>query len=85
MSCELCISYKKSKVKTFNFITSLSETDVIIAEDSAFSLYIPQEGDTLWNVCKALKVSPQVITEQNPQVEYPLVGNEKIIVYRQIK
>lgn len=85
MTCVLCISYKKSAVKTFDFITSLSETGEPLVEDSAFSLYIPQKGDTLWNVCKALKVSPQVITEQNPQVQYPLSGNEKIIIYRQIK
>ena len=63
--------------------------DVVVGEEkqpntNAISVYIPRPGDMLWSVCKELGVSAEVITELNPDVEFPLTGTERIIVYRKI-
>ncbi len=46
-------------------------------------LYIVKPGETLWDVAKNLSVSPDLIIEQNPNLEFPLKGGERIRVYRQ--
>ena len=46
-------------------------------------LYIAKPGDTLWDVAKNLYVSPDLIIQQNPDLEFPLKGGERIRVYRQ--
>ena len=46
-------------------------------------LYIVKPGETLWDIAKNLSVSPDLIVEQNPNLEFPLKGGEKVRVYRQ--
>ena len=64
-------------------------TDIAVGEDkqaktNAISVYIARENDTLWDVCKELGVSKEKITELNPDVQFPLSGSERIIIYRNI-
>lgn len=52
---------------------------------SAVSVYIPLEGEELWDVAKRLNSSPETIAEINADLIYPLSGNERIVIYRQEK
>jgi hypothetical protein len=52
---------------------------------NAFSVYIPKAGEELWSLAKRLRRSPESIQESNPNLQFPLKGNERIFVYRQIK
>ena len=52
---------------------------------SAVSVYIPLEGEELWDVAKRLNSSPETIAETNADLTYPLSGNERIVIYRQEK
>lgn len=51
--------------------------------DSAISVYIPMEGETLWSLSKRLNVVPEQLTETNKELQFPLTGKERIVVYRQ--
>lgn len=51
--------------------------------DCVLSVYVIRENDTLWSIAKSLNVSPEMILDQNPQLELPLVPGHKLIVYRQ--
>jgi hypothetical protein len=51
----------------------------------AIGIYIARPEETLWDISKVLLVSPEEIMQQNPQLTIPLTGNEKIMVYRQMK
>ncbi len=84
---------------TANFTLRLYYTDMICQEtpvltaieegskkeqnDSAISVYIASKGDTLWDVSKALNVSEQVVIETNGELEFPLTGQERIVIYRE--
>lgn len=51
--------------------------------DCAFSIFLPCEGDTLWDIAKALKKSPQAVQSENSELTFPVPKGERIIVYRQ--
>ena len=50
--------------------------------DSALSVYLPARGDGLWETAKKLLQSPEQIQATNPELSFPLTGNERILVYR---
>ncbi len=51
---------------------------------SGLSLYVADEGDGLWDVCKALTATPEEIEEQNPTLVFPLKFGEKVIYFRRL-
>ena len=49
----------------------------------AVSVYLPCAGDDLWTTAKRLSVSPEGLTEANPELTFPLKGEERMLIYRQ--
>ncbi|MGN0814709.1 MAG: hypothetical protein ACI4MH_05725 [Candidatus Coproplasma sp.] len=64
------------------FIEGAEEGEAIPACESAVSVYIPCEGDGLWEVSKKLMRAPDEVSECNPDLKYPLTGSERIVIYR---
>ncbi len=55
-----------------------------IEDEAAISLYIVNEGDTLFSVAKTLNVSEDVILAQNEDLELPLKPGSHVIVYKEL-
>ena len=53
--------------------------------DAAFSVFITNAGEGLWQVSKRLACDPEDVKRSNPNLEFPLKEGERIFVYRQIK
>ncbi len=51
--------------------------------DCAISVYIPTEGEELWSLAKRLNVCPDSLIATNKDLQFPLTGKERIVVYRQ--
>ncbi len=68
--------------KTIAVIGELTEGEEKPENDSAISVYFGKKGDSLWDVASRLCASPDSIREQNPDIEYPLCGGERVILYR---
>ena len=66
------------------FVTDLMIGDELEEKTNAISIYLARPDDTLWSVCKALGASAELITELNPDVQFPLSGKERILIYRNI-
>ncbi len=97
--CQFEVKYSKNSLK-YQFVLQLSLKTiekstcyVIIKVDelnkreennSAFSVYIPKDGDTMWDICKTLGVTEDVILKTNKDLEFPLSQNERIVIYREI-
>lgn len=64
-------------------ITAVTEEDEVLEEDCALSIYLAKDGDTIWDIAKELRVSPESLIEQNPNLSEPIVAGTKIVVYRQ--
>lgn len=67
------------------FIQKALEGDEKVVNTSAISVCIPNKGDSLWELSKSLGVSENDILKTNPELEFPLTGEERVVVYRELK
>ncbi len=66
----------------FCVISEVVSTGEKLTEKSAISVYIAVEGETLWGLAKRLNVCPEALVSANKELEFPLSGKERIVVYR---
>ena len=52
------------------------------ADDAGISVYVVEEGETLWDAAKALNISERDIAAQNPGAEKGIKAGDKLIVFR---
>ncbi len=64
------------------YLSKLHIGDTIVQTDSAISVYLPKKGDTLWKIAKQLRQPPELIQQSNAHLNFPLKGQERIVVYR---
>ena len=64
------------------YLTSVEEGEAVEINDCAVSVFLPTAGDGLWDIAKKLKKSPSEVSACNAELEFPLTGKERIIVYR---
>ncbi len=74
----VCVSEKQC----VDIITEMSEGERIEAPTAAIAMHIAAKKETLWDAAKALCVTPETITEQNPELTFPLTGGESIVCFR---
>ncbi len=70
---------EKCKVSLVKSIKSVGEKQ---ANAHAISVYIPYEGEELWSLAKRLNLSPETLLATNQDLQFPLSGKERIVVYR---
>ena len=49
---------------------------------AAIGIWFPAAGDTLWDTAKKLGRPPEEVRRENPDLAFPLSGEERIVVYR---
>lgn len=70
--------------KDYMAIEQVEIGSVCEKNESAVSIYIAEEGETLWNVSKLLSTIPDVLREYNEGIEEILHKGQKITIYRQL-
>lgn len=75
-------SFAESEVKYISSIELGEEREV---NTSGLSMYVANDGDTMWDVCKALTATPEQIMSQNPTLTFPLKQCDKVLYFRQLK
>ena len=45
---------------------------------------VPFENEDLWSLAKRLSVCPEQLVSTNPELQFPLTGEERIVIYRQL-
>jgi len=73
--------------KTFGKVACVKNYKVIGSkspDDSAISVYIPLAGEGLWDLAKRLSVRPEALVKSNPELNFPLTGKERIVIYRNL-
>lgn len=78
LSVKLCFGVEVYTEKTMTYIDSVTEGEDKPLNDSAISVYIASEGDTIWDVAKAFSASPDKILEQN-EIDKKLVEGQRIV------
>ena len=74
------VTHKKAE-----YVVSVAEGEARKVSDSAISVYLPEKGDTLWSVAKTLGMSEEEVLKLNSELSFPLGGDERIIIYREIR
>ena len=71
---------KRCNIEYIHGVESCGER---VKSDSAISVFIPLEGEELWSLAKRLGVSPEGLMQTNSDLQFPLSGEERIVIYRQ--
>ena len=72
--------FKKCRTKLVSDIKFLEEKQ---ENDSAISVYLAIKDEEQFSLAKRLNVCPDKLIETNKDLQFPLSGNERIVVYRQ--
>ena len=68
----------------WEYVSEVVEGEEYAHGDSAFSVFMTNAGEELWEVSKRLGCAPEELKKSNPNLEFPLKAGERIFVYRQI-
>ena len=74
------VTHKKAE-----YVVKADEGEARKISDAAISVYLPEKGDTLWSVAKTLGMSEDEVLKTNGELNFPLSGDERIIIYREIR
>lgn len=65
-------------------IKSVEEGEALPINNSAISVYIPDKGESIWQVAKTLGMSIESIKAQNENLGDVMQGAERIVIYREL-
>ncbi len=71
---------ERSKIKYVKEIKCVGEKKGC---QSAISVYMAMENEDLWSLSKRLNVCPETLVLTNKDLQFPLTGKERIVIYRQ--
>lgn len=78
----LKIAVSDGRHHCMRYLTDAEEGEKKPVNDSAISVYIPSAGDDLWETAKKLGCPPESIQQTNPELNFPLSGKERILIFR---
>jgi hypothetical protein len=64
-------------------VSSLELGEAVPERDCAIEIYFAKEGNVFWDVAKDLKISEELLKEQNPNLVEPFDKDVKVIYYEQ--
>lgn len=80
--CALKLYFTLYSSESASAVTRIEAGEALPVSDAAVSVYIPCAGDELWDVSKKLGKAPDEVRRTNADLEFPLTGNERIVIYR---
>ena len=83
LECCFKLYYNEYDMQTVNCVCDVLELGQRNNLDGAISICIAKAGDDLWDVAKKLGFEEQEILKFNPEIEFPLKKDDRILVYRQ--
>ncbi|MBQ9730283.1 MAG: hypothetical protein IJV80_05680 [Clostridia bacterium] len=60
----------------------MEEGESVAENECAVSVFIPREGDGLWELASRLKSPPEEVAKNNPHLSFPVKKGERIVIYR---
>ncbi len=82
LESELYFTVYPNKTCTKSIIKSVLVAQEKPVNTNAITVYIAREGEDLWSLAKRLNVCPDELIETNKELQFPLTGDERIIIYR---
>lgn len=76
------VRYRRYTVEKTERVSRAESVGERKKNECAISVYIPQRGDESWDIAKRLGLTESEIAALNPDLNFPLGGDERILVYR---
>lgn len=76
------ISVCQFEQDNISFIDNIEIGDVLNFGDFDFQIFIAKENETIWDLAKRIKISPDTLVETNPKLPTLMQGGEKVIIRR---
>ncbi|MDR3263783.1 MAG: DUF3794 domain-containing protein [Clostridiales bacterium] len=67
---------------TAQVISEVEELEAKAVNGSAVSIYNTGEGETLWDIAKALSCTPDAVLQQNEDLVFPVKNPGRVMLYR---
>ena len=83
LDAEITFTIYPNQKQDLSFVCEIKPLGEKKKNTSAISVYIAMEGEELWSLAKRLNVCPDALILTNPDLQFPLTGKERIVVYRQ--
>ena len=68
----------------FDYVEQVTVLGEKPTQTQAISVYIPLNGESLWSLSKRLNTPPERLIATNKDLQFPLTGKERIVIYRQL-
>ena len=83
IQAELIIAINYSQNETQSIISNVQIGDKLKSSFQPMGLYVVSGANELWDVAKELRINPDVVMSQNPNLKFPITEPTKVLVYRQ--
>lgn len=83
LECHLRLSYREYFEVDVSCLEDVAELGLRQNLDGAICVCLGKKGDGLWDVAKKIGSDEQEILSYNQNTEFPLLSDERIIIYRQ--
>jgi hypothetical protein len=84
LEAELYITVYPTECQDVKYLKEIKACGEKKRETSAISVYIPMANEELWSLSKRLNVCPEELVATNKDLQFPLTGKERIVIYRQM-
>ena len=81
MDCKIKVQMAGKTDDVDAIISDVQFGEALPEKTHAIEIYFGKKGDDLWQIAKELKVQPEIITAQNPDLILPLEQSENIVIY----
>lgn len=85
IKAEVCFDLSVTEKTAVAVISDLKIGEPLPQNDSAFSVYIARENESLWDAAKALSLTPEQVVLSNPDLTFPLKGGERVTAFRHLE
>lgn len=82
LSATLKTTTKLYRLQAAEYVSSVEEGESVAENECAVSIFIPREGDGLWELATRLKSPPEEVKKNNPHLSFPVKKGERIVIYR---
>lgn len=82
LDAELAICVNVFSTSEEMALTGVEIGEALTPKEACLQIYFARKGNTLWDISKGLLAKPELILDQNPNLNLPLNEDEKIVLFK---
>lgn len=83
LTASIILSVRGTDLRKYRYVKQVTVLGNKLVNDNAISVYIGFKGEDLFSLAKRLNETPENVLQTNKDLQFPLTGKERIVIYRQ--